>query len=150
MCRRHDGSEEEIIWRHRNDIISDIVSISTDTNWSANKNETGRNDYGIISDWVTMKISDEAVLAACRLYHGDVCVSMREAILAALTTDGYPKLLAEALAIMRETGWSNAVDHATSADGVIELAAYETYNELCRRVYADGGIISGHGGLMGA
>jgi len=97
-----------------------------------------------------MKISDEAVEAACRTYDSGCKTPMRSAIQAALTVDGYPKLLAEALAVMRETGWSNAVDHATSADGVIELAAYETYNELCRRVYADGGIISGHGGLMGA
>lgn len=111
-----------------------------------------------------MKISDDAVDTACRALVGvgwDLNGSSRDpwcmwdrervrsAIRAALTVDGYPKLLSEALAVMNETGWPNAVDHPTSADGIIELAAYETYNELCRRVYHDGGIISSSGGLIG-
>lgn len=75
-----------------------------------------------------MKISDEAVEAARKKYLDGY--TMRVAIQAALTIDGYPKLLAEALAVMRETGWPNAIDHATSDDGVIEAAAYETYVAL--------------------
>lgn len=104
-----------------------------------------------------MKISDEAVEAACEVLStgpdwcsdDEYCDRVRRAIQSALHVDGYPKLLAEALAVMRETGWPNAIDHATSVGWVIELAAYETYEDLCLRVYADGGVVSGTGGLMG-
>lgn len=88
-----------------------------------------------------MKISDEAVEAACREMTrpniwGDsdsYALRMRRSIYAALNHDGYPKLLAEALSVMRETGWPNAIDHATSVDGIIELAAHEVYSEFIKR-----------------
>lgn len=103
-----------------------------------------------------MKISDDAVDTACRALVGvgwDLrCMWERErvrsAIRAALTVDGYPKLLSETLAVMRATGLASDAGFLVVECGT-ELAATETYNELCRRVYHDGGIISGSGGLIG-